>query len=372
VAVNCRDVVETLREGGTTNIQTREHLATCPACASEERFWLEVRGALRQVPSPPPFLHSRIMASVRAEARAREERHPWFLAAWTRRWVLPSMTAAIIVMGEGYGVTALFTQVSDDLVVRYSEQEAFLMAKNATPLAASATALSAGSTGLRPEEAAQSGDNLPGSRAVGRGKSQSDESLAYAPDPVSPVGAGTQLEPAKPTGELAKGAPPEPFQMAQLEEETEPSRAYVAPAPRWDAPKVSQPATQLPSKKERDQKDDRGAYAPTAPSTLSTGSALEESKAKRESRAPRDAAAGARSNQATVPCRIWRDGREVDRFELPLDAAPAPDTRWAFRVNSSGQVTPAAGGGDSPGDPHAVWDKVAALHLPEGLYTLTR
>ena len=370
--MNCRDVVESLREGGTPSIPAREHLAACPACASEERFWLEVRGALREAPSPPPFLHSRIMASVRAEARAREERPPWFLAAWTRRWVLPSVTAVVIVMGEGYGVTALFTQVSDDLVVRYSEQEAFLMAQNAAPLNVPQSALSAGSTALRPEETAQPGDVRPGSRALGRAKTQAEESFAYAPEPISPGGPARKSEPAKPVGELSKGAGPAPFQMAQLDRETESSPAYAAPAARLDAPKVSQPAQELSSKKERAEKDDRGSSTPMAPSTLSTDLALAESKAKRDGRSPSGAAAATRSNQTTVPCRILSDGREVGRIDLPLAVAPAPDNRWVFRVNPSGQISPVAGGGDAPGDPRAIQDNVLGLHLPAGLYTLTR
>ncbi|HPW54334.1 MAG TPA: hypothetical protein PLP31_01195 [Thermoanaerobaculaceae bacterium] len=87
-------------EGAATGDAAREHLRTCQACATEVQRWQAVQAELHdmgQEPAPP-FLHSRIMAHVRAEAPTPYAR------AGLRSWRAPALAAfgaAVVVLGLG-------------------------------------------------------------------------------------------------------------------------------------------------------------------------------------------------------------------------------------------------------------------------------
>lgn len=67
-----------------------DHLAGCPQCRAVVDRWLRVVGRLREVGDetpPPPFLHGRVMAHVRARRTAR-----------ARLWWAPAFATALVVV----------------------------------------------------------------------------------------------------------------------------------------------------------------------------------------------------------------------------------------------------------------------------------
>jgi hypothetical protein len=85
------------------DLEAIAHVASCPQCARALERWQAAREELRSMATeaPPPFLHSRIMASVRAEATAQPRPRRLFSL---HRVVLATAAVALLASLAGYEV----------------------------------------------------------------------------------------------------------------------------------------------------------------------------------------------------------------------------------------------------------------------------
>ncbi|HSM50881.1 MAG TPA: hypothetical protein VLA75_05720, partial [Thermoanaerobaculia bacterium] len=90
--MRCEEFRQQLEEtGSAASPAARAHAAACPGCARTAATWEEARAALRELgeETPPPFLHARVMAHLRAAEGERAQRPG-------RRWLFPARVAGAL------------------------------------------------------------------------------------------------------------------------------------------------------------------------------------------------------------------------------------------------------------------------------------
>lgn len=97
-------------DSGGDGAEAQEHLAACPQCAHAHGRWRAVRTALAEMgrEEAPPFLHQRVMASLRADVQ-RERRRAWWSAPWRAAWAGPALVLAFVIAMGGYGLWRTLT-----------------------------------------------------------------------------------------------------------------------------------------------------------------------------------------------------------------------------------------------------------------------
>jgi hypothetical protein len=90
--MTCRDVLRSLDEDGILPATADEHLAACAACRDAYKHWRAARQGLRDMgrDEPPPFLHARMMAGMRAAQRAPAHR------SWRPLWIAPLVVTTFV------------------------------------------------------------------------------------------------------------------------------------------------------------------------------------------------------------------------------------------------------------------------------------
>jgi hypothetical protein len=79
------------------------HLQSCPECRYAKEWWHTVRRELRELKDEPtpPFLHTRVMAHVRAGAT---QRAPWWQVVPRLSWTGPALVGVVLLVASGYGL----------------------------------------------------------------------------------------------------------------------------------------------------------------------------------------------------------------------------------------------------------------------------
>lgn len=96
MALTCADLRRLMDEDAPLDAgEAREHLSGCDACRTSLARWELAVTKLREwgEQAPPPFLHARLMAHVRADGRSGEPRRSW------RRHVWASALATLALVG---------------------------------------------------------------------------------------------------------------------------------------------------------------------------------------------------------------------------------------------------------------------------------
>jgi len=330
--MNCEEFRQELEEtGSAASPAARAHAAVCPACARAAATWEEARAALRELDgeAPPPFLHARVMAHLRA-AEGERARRP------ERRWLFPARAA---------GALAALVALSFAGWMVWQVQ--------------------------------------PGPPAPGapRETAKSTESGTFAPEPPAPASvAKADEEPARISEprSIPSAALPGPVPLGQEKPPVAPAGA--APERAQQAP----PATEIreASAKARAEELAPAIAAPPPspyPETQRQAPASSEDVATRE-QAPRrtasvlSAAAPAAAEKAStaIPCILvaGADGARTP-WELPPGLAPAPGVEIALALHPDGTV--ALRGRDAERlDLAALREHLRRLDLPPGDYLLRR
>lgn len=361
--MNCKEVRDILREGRPVEGAAATHIGGCPSCARESAIWRDLRSALRAPVIPPPFLHARIMAGVRAEARALAERGPWYAALWVRRWALPSLAAAALFVGQGVGIAALFRPVPDDLVVRWSEEQAILLARNAAPLRPELESLDLSAS--KPEALPRVPPRLDLAQARDKADRSTPGLSGFAPEP-SPPPVATSRPGGPPAAGRRSDEPesPPPLELAQLRGRQEAPSTAAAEASSLRDESDSTGDFSLESEKEKGSvlRSQVGGAPPAQGGLAKSGAAP----------APASAAPGKRTGPATVSCRLARQGAQVARVEISASAAPSPGEPYSVEVDASGRITSVRPVPTSPAALASLEGALSRLGLPEGTYTLSR
>jgi hypothetical protein len=90
MALTCEDLRRLIDEEARLDTSAvREHLDGCPQCRTAVSRWTQVATELRDLggEAPPPFLHGRVMAHVRAQRLASK-----------RLWWTPALATALLVV----------------------------------------------------------------------------------------------------------------------------------------------------------------------------------------------------------------------------------------------------------------------------------
>jgi len=102
--MTCRELLDALDSGASlSGPELAEHLAGCAGCRAAVARWRSTQDALRSLgdEQPPPFLHSRVMATLRAEQSRRTRRAPWALRV---AWAGPALVLAFVALLAGHGL----------------------------------------------------------------------------------------------------------------------------------------------------------------------------------------------------------------------------------------------------------------------------
>ena len=354
--MRCEEFLRELDESGRiTSPAARAHADGCPACARAAESWQAVRGELRAMggEAPPPFLHARVMAHVRAEAKI-QDRLPW----WARvpRWAWASQALALLlgVTLAGWGLWH----------VRASRNAADAVVAEKEGPAASQD-LQKGAPGedrgrlVAPAEA-------PSDRPAAR------ESQAAAPPPARkalrvkpqppavPVAAAPQAVGGAEYDGVSGGVPggvpgPEPV-VAEKQAAGEPAakdeRVFA------EEMRVAEERPVVDGK--RDQ-----AAAAGAPAASDAGMpVLGAAKSK---------ILPVRRERPVLPClatRIDAPGRVA--FWLTDDLAPQPGDAIAFEVRPDGAIVLATARDREQAQADVLAARLRAMRLPPGRYRLTR
>jgi hypothetical protein len=105
MALSCAEFLRHLDEDEAETLasaEMRDHAAACPACRVALERRLAIAGEMRAwAEEPPPaFLHTRLMAELRA-ARAPERRARGSWWAWRPLWVSSALAVAVVVVAAG-------------------------------------------------------------------------------------------------------------------------------------------------------------------------------------------------------------------------------------------------------------------------------
>ncbi len=293
--MTCEELRALLELEGTADSEAaRQHLATCQACATEVERWQTVRAMLRDMgrEPAPPFLHSRIMAHVRAEAPAANAR------AWLRGWRTPALAAvgaAVVILGLG-----LFRAVRPPAATP-AEERAGRAEKGAWPVPAG------------PLDKGGSSPAVPAAPAPASAPAVHDETVANEHK-------GVRLMVPEAKVELTFAATAEVGKAQVHPPETEARQASADVA----APSVV--AQAAPAKESLSRPEiTAGAEAQTGREAAMAGT-LRAAEQKREA-------------AEVVRCRLQLEGDgEVLDLELPVAQAPPPHEVWSVMVASDGRI----------------------------------
>ncbi|MFI5165228.1 MAG: hypothetical protein ACHQQS_01265 [Thermoanaerobaculales bacterium] len=313
-----------------TSGEAAAHLASCPAC---RRAWERAQAmrrelrAMREDSPPPPFLHSRVMANVRAERAARR---PWWNMVARPAWAGAALVALLLVMVSGYRLYELFRP---------------------TPLATPAH------TVTTMDKVAKT---LP-QFELRADETERREAAAPAPPPArrpSPAASGERRKSVAEPPMSPAFAPAPPVKVAARPAEPAPTREREALAPG------EQPAAEAAP---------RGAAIGRAGTTYSASTANGPLATESSASPPRQLAGAASSVSYAVVCVLRAGDVVVGRPLLPGSATPPADTSWQVEVHRDGSVTVRDTTGREITPAKTPLATVAAsLHLSPGRYTLVR
>lgn len=100
MALTCADLRRLMDEDAPLDAgEARQHLAGCDACRTSLERWELAVTKLREWGEqvPPPFLHGRLMAHVRAEGKSREPRRSWRRLVWAPTLATLALVVTIAV-----------------------------------------------------------------------------------------------------------------------------------------------------------------------------------------------------------------------------------------------------------------------------------
>jgi hypothetical protein len=363
--MSCEELLRLLdEEGDITTPEAAAHLASCPDCAAALQLSRAVRQELASMAAEPApaFLHTRIMATVRAEARVpRRWTATKLRLAWSPAVVLAAF--AILIVGGG----SLF--LLRDRVARpdlgYAPSPAL-------------------ATQAAPAQESKAADKLQDEL---RAKAGREEALAkdkgVAPRPTAPV---SQASPSVVQSQAASWADhPQPEAPARVVASDElgaarQRRTQVTSAlPAAPAP----PEAQAPSeKRDLDEVSPSPLVAVGADENASRGP-MDQPEAEKKERSLAGAAAAKTAPQAafaareavTVSCVLLDEaGRLAGHLTLPPELAPPPHETWQLAV-AEGELVRALDGRGAPlpgSRRDALARQLAPLQLPPGSYSLSR
>jgi hypothetical protein len=92
--MTCDDLLRALDEDEALPTSAAEHLAACASCRDAYERWRAAQQGLRDMrrDEPPPFLHARMMAGVRAAQRAPAQR------SWRALWIAPLVATTFVAV----------------------------------------------------------------------------------------------------------------------------------------------------------------------------------------------------------------------------------------------------------------------------------
>jgi len=353
--MRCEEFLRELDESGrVASPEARAHVQGCPSCAHAAESWQAVRGELQAMgeDAPPPFLHARVMAHVRAEARS-PQRPAW----WARvpRWAWAGQALAVLL-----GVTLAGWGLWQGRMSRQTGES--LVAVKAVPQVSHDFQKGAPGEEQRRELA------LPSAQAP------VNEAPAVSP-PAAPraAGKGPRVPP-----------PPTAAVVAAAEPMADGGAAGVvgdAAAPSSVAPAEAD-AERARGEDEQAAKDERALVATGfAPEPVAEGARQDRAAAAEVPPAAGAPVLGAAKSKirdvkrerpvlACVAARLDAPGRVA--FWLTDDLAPGPGEAVVLDVAQDGAVTLAGDGGRDKAQADVLAARLRDLRLPPGRYRLTR
>jgi negative regulator of sigma E activity len=304
--MTCAELERCLDEDRTIDTpEAAAHLATCAECRRAVERWRAVRSELRSMASEPdpPFLHTRVMAHVRAEGQRAPGRTFWLLRPV---WAAPALAVLFIGVVAGLGVWRAQRETPSAPAAEVAE---VVVAQGARPHAEASA--SEPPTFLKKDAPLQRERRVAPSAAPGRLELDSRSSGDAAGGAATPqaINEGFAPEPRPP----ATPAAPQPSGV---------SAASAAPPPARKAAAAG-----------HDEAKTRASESAPGPS-----SQVEEALPQE---APRDAerqdvAVGVRC--ALIP--IEGTPGDVRRLTLPASWAPPASVGWVLDVTPEGSVHP--------------------------------
>jgi hypothetical protein len=353
--MRCEDLLRELDESGrVASPEARAHVQGCPSCARAAESWQAVRGELQAMgeDAPPPFLHARVMAHVRAEAKAAP-RPAW----WARvpRWAWAGQALAVLL-----GVTLAGWGLWQGRMSRQPREST--VAEKAAPEAS------------HDLQKGVAGEEQRRERAMPAAQAPVNEAPAVTP-PAAPraAGKGPRVAP-----------PPTAAVVAAAEGMADGGAAGVmggAPAPARVAP-VEADADRERGADETAAKDERAlvvtGYAPEPVAGVARQDRAATAEAPPPAGAPVLGAAQSRVRDvkcerpvlACVATRLDAPGRVA--FWLTDDLAPGPGEAVVFDVAHDGAVTLAGDRGRDKAQADVLAARLRDMRLPPGRYRLTR
>jgi hypothetical protein len=348
--MTCADLRRLVAEGEGSALESpeaRAHLATCEACRSMVEHWSEAMVELRGWASdePPPFLHGRLMAHVRAEGarreRARRGRLAWWapalaatfiavvggLALWRAPWlhqapagsVQPRVSAPAKVKAS----PALAPQPSTALARASAPAAAKDKGAPATPTTSDLDGRGVAASSEVPLEQQVGVQGVPHQAVPRRRDAARGLESPPARPPAAPRAPGFAPEPEVAGG--VSGGVPGGVPGGVLDAETL-GEAQAAPEkPQARVAPATQPAENAPAEE------------------MTTGRLKSEGQPASHAPTLRARVAGGREAQAPVVCLLVdsKDKAGSRRVTLASDLAPPPGRTWHLMVASTGEVSAA-------------------------------
>jgi hypothetical protein len=317
-------------DGGLDSEEAASHLASCAACRAEAERWKMTReelAALRDAP-PPPFLHERIMTSVRAA-------HPAPVPAARRfgrraPWAMP--VAALLLAGLFGGYALLKT-----------------LRKPQAPEILPAPIIQAPSHAIRGEAPSEDRAN------PGEAEAKGNTGLLHE-------------EPLQPPPAKAAPAAPAPYEISPdlsdvRKKEAEAPRPSPPPLFGGSAPSTTaEPQAQPSPPPAADEKDAPRQADPGARDAAESGFAAARSQA-------------APAPSGPVVCTLSTlDRSRFVTLQLPSASAPPPGETWYATLNAEGRLAGLSGAKVRPSEEAltSLSDAIAAVRLPAGRYQIKR
>lgn len=356
--MTCEELLRLLDEAGDVDGRdATAHVAACPRCQALVERARAVRRELAAMGSedPPPFLHARIMAHVRAESRASS---PGLATRLRLAWspVITLAAFAILIVGGGSLVLLKEKALRADRALAPGPEPA--------PPAVSSK-LEAGADKPHDQLAREAVDELTQverQREVAAARAKVAPSSKRAPAPVS-----------QPAETEADNAPLRDEWRAEHQRRSQVTGALPLP------PAPAAPEGSLGGERAASPAPGLGVAAGGPPESLTAASCEERKK---------DAAEGKGTNLAKVQnepvpvdepvvvfCAIVAEtGGEPRRIELPVQLAPPPGTTWQVVVAESGRgrLEDTRGGAMPAALAEELASLIAKLDLAPGRYQLSR
>lgn len=334
--MRCEEFRHELDETGSAGSPAaREHAAACPACARAAATWAAAQSALRELDgeAPPPFLHARVMAHLRAAERERTERPP-------RRRLLPARAA---------GALAALVAVSFAGWMVWQ---------------------------VRP------GQPAPAPTAE---RAKSAERESFAPEPAAPAAALEAAEtPARPSERppAPSEASPRTVPAPQERPSRMPAGDTATQGTLQAAPETELLDTATPARREEPSPASAAAPASPYPAMRRSEPPHREALATREQAPGRAApavagvaAATAEKASPAIPCLLVAGANGAKGAQTPLELppglAPAPGEEIALSLHPDGSVALREGDAGRL-DLAALREQLRHLGLPPGDYLLRR